>query len=74
MKSKVNIFRCPNQNSLKNMAPSDENSHRVYNRDMVAVLNFRKIVISIRENLTRPEIFKRKSTKDSIIFKKPRTK
>ncbi|KAI8641377.1 hypothetical protein BD408DRAFT_418184, partial [Parasitella parasitica] len=35
------------------------NENRLWNRDLAAVLNFRKILISLRETGRRPTIFSR---------------
>ncbi|KAI9254399.1 hypothetical protein EDC94DRAFT_524544, partial [Helicostylum pulchrum] len=35
---------------------------KLWNRDLAAVLNFRKILVSLRETSRRPEIFTRKQT------------
>ncbi|KAI9256126.1 hypothetical protein EDC94DRAFT_523585, partial [Helicostylum pulchrum] len=40
----------------------EESRRKLWNRDLVAVLNFRKILVSLRETSRRPEIFTRKQT------------
>lgn len=70
MKSLNNLgFRCLNQNCLKNQALTEKDQknikYRLWNRDLAAVLNFRKIVFSLRSTSQKPAIFLR-SQKDSF--------
>ncbi|KAG1470123.1 hypothetical protein G6F56_002866 [Rhizopus delemar] len=51
------LLRCTNQQCLK-----DADTPRLWNRDLVATLNFRKILFELRKNDTRPICFRRPST------------
>ncbi|KAI9362853.1 hypothetical protein BD770DRAFT_407920 [Pilaira anomala] len=63
------IYRCLNQNCLEKQALTEKDQenikYRLWNRDLAAVLNFRKIVTSLRNTSQKPAIFLR-SQKDSI--------
>ncbi|KAI9362610.1 hypothetical protein BD770DRAFT_359362 [Pilaira anomala] len=63
------LLRCINQNCLEKQALTEKDQenvkYRLWNRDLAAVLNFRKIVISLRTTSQKPAIFLR-SQKDSI--------
>ncbi|KAI9362710.1 hypothetical protein BD770DRAFT_466065 [Pilaira anomala] len=63
------LLRCLNQNCLEKQALTEKDQdnikYRLWNRDLAAVLNFRKIVISFRTTSQKPAIFSR-SQKDSI--------
>ncbi|KAI9366600.1 hypothetical protein BD770DRAFT_423433 [Pilaira anomala] len=63
------LLRCLNQNCLEKQALTEKDQenikYRLWNRDLAAVLNFRKIVISLRTTSQKPAIFLR-SQKDSI--------
>ncbi|KAH8547710.1 hypothetical protein BGW37DRAFT_403298, partial [Umbelopsis sp. PMI_123] len=48
------IFRCNNRTGLECM-----NDHRLWNRDLAAVLKFREILGELRINGTRPPRFRR---------------
>ncbi|KAI9354997.1 hypothetical protein BD770DRAFT_412005 [Pilaira anomala] len=63
------LLRCLNQNCLEKQALTEKDQenikYRLWNRDLAAVLNFRKIVISLRTTSQKLAIFLR-SQKDSI--------
>lgn len=63
------LLRCLNQNCLKKQALTEKDQknikYRLWNRDLAAVLNFRKIVFSLRSTSQKPAIFLR-SQKDSF--------
>ena len=70
MKSLNNFgFRCLNKNCLKKQALTEKDQknikYRLWNRDLAAALNFRKIVFSLRSTSQKPAIFLR-SQKDSF--------
>ncbi|ORE08235.1 hypothetical protein BCV72DRAFT_303884 [Rhizopus microsporus var. microsporus] len=54
------LLRCKNQNCLKIQQTS-----RLWNRDLAAVLNFRSILQSLRETGARPERFTRYTMEDN---------
>jgi hypothetical protein len=77
MKSLNNLcFRCSNPNCLKQRALTDEVSqednkkYRLWNRDLAAVLNCRKIVFSLRATSQKPASFLR-NQKVSLKRKNP---
>ncbi|KAG1439072.1 hypothetical protein G6F56_012413 [Rhizopus delemar] len=51
------LLRCTNQQCLK-----DADTPRLWNRDLVATLNFREILFELRKNGTRSICFRRPST------------
>ncbi|OAD78721.1 hypothetical protein PHYBLDRAFT_62524 [Phycomyces blakesleeanus NRRL 1555(-)] len=55
---KTSPFRCTNLNCLENMEGS-EVMHRLWNRDLAAVLNFRHILNNLRYDGTIPVRFTR---------------
>ncbi|KAI7898631.1 uncharacterized protein BX663DRAFT_580503 [Cokeromyces recurvatus] len=56
-----NIDECKNRNCLlANLEQVKEIPRKLWNQDMAAVLNFRKILISLRETGKRPDVFSRK--------------
>ncbi|KAI9335795.1 hypothetical protein BD770DRAFT_422731 [Pilaira anomala] len=63
------LLRCLNQNCLEKQALTEKDQenikYRLWNRDLAAVLNFKKIVITLRSTSQKPAIFLR-SHKDSI--------
>ncbi|KAI8098342.1 uncharacterized protein B0P05DRAFT_7729 [Gilbertella persicaria] len=53
------LLRCQNLKCLDN---GEKQRRKLWNRDLAAVLNFKKIVESLRETGRRPAIFCRKNT------------
>ncbi|KAI8095766.1 hypothetical protein BDF21DRAFT_435854 [Thamnidium elegans] len=71
------FLRCKNQKILDPKKVTEEvTKFRLWNRDLAAVLNFKKFLISLRESARRPEIFsrgeKRKNLNPLTVGKKPR--
>ncbi|GAA5796052.1 hypothetical protein HPULCUR_001420 [Helicostylum pulchrum] len=62
---KFETCRCTNENCLQDSKESLVR-RRLYNRDMAATLNFRHILISLRENGIKPERFVRKTNSQSL--------
>ncbi|CEG77330.1 hypothetical protein RMATCC62417_12104 [Rhizopus microsporus] len=53
------LQRCTNSGCLEQLKP------RLWNRDLAAVLNFKKILTSLRKKGSRPELFTRTKTEES---------
>ncbi|KAI9259794.1 hypothetical protein EDC94DRAFT_674853, partial [Helicostylum pulchrum] len=55
------LLRCKNQHCLvdSKALTEEDTKFRLWNRDLAAVLNFRNILISLRESSQRPEVFSR---------------
>jgi hypothetical protein len=53
-------IKCTNSGCLEQLKP------RLWNRDLAAVLNFKKILTSLREKRPRPELFTRTKTEESF--------
>lgn len=71
MKSLNNLsFRCSNKQCLNQLALTEETKYRLWNRDLVAVLNFRNIVFSLRATSQKPACFPR-TKKVSLKRKNP---
>ncbi|KAJ1910451.1 hypothetical protein LPJ71_003194, partial [Coemansia sp. S17] len=51
---------------------ADDKTSRKFNRNMAAVLNFRRILVSLRETGDIPEKFKRGTPKDIAAKNRPR--
>jgi hypothetical protein len=66
------LFRCKNQQCLEAMTGTISR-HRLWNRDMVATLNFRHILFGLRENGKRPKRFCRLNAPPSTGFKRKAT-
>ncbi|KAJ2225272.1 hypothetical protein IWW45_007925 [Coemansia sp. RSA 485] len=59
------LLRCTNKNCLKTTPDyEDTQRRRLWNRDMAAVLNFRKILMAHRMGKERPEHLQRPQSKD----------
>ncbi|CEI98554.1 hypothetical protein RMCBS344292_12661 [Rhizopus microsporus] len=58
------LLRCKNPKYSLN-----ESKRKLWNRDLAAALNFRKVLISLRETSKRPEIFTRKQVPKPVSKK-----